>query len=81
MWNLDRFSKQCRPRSDATVSSGPFFQLSQPNSATNVSVLSKFDFQGPGLKVTVTVAIFRKNFVITLAPIFIDGFYYNFTQM
>ena len=31
-------------------------------------------FQGPGLKVKVTVAIFMKNFVIALAPAFIDGF-------
>ena len=30
--------------------------------------------QGPGRKVKVTVAIFRKNFVIALAPTFIDGF-------
>ena len=35
---------------------------------------SKFNFQGPRLKVKVTVAIFRKNFVIALAPTFIDGF-------
>ena len=44
---------------------------------TNVgydNISSKFDFQCPGLKVKVTVAIFRKNFVITLAPTFIAGF-------
>ena len=35
---------------------------------------SKFTFQGPGLKVKVTVVIFRKNFVIALALAFIDGF-------
>ena len=33
-----------------------------------------FDFQGPGLKVIVTVAIFRKKFVIPLVPTFSDGF-------
>ena len=31
--------------------------------------------------VKVNVAIFRKNFVIALAPIFINGFQYNFTQI
>ena len=40
---------------------------------------SKLDFQGPGLKVKVTVAIFRKT--CSLAPTFIDEFKYNFTQM
>ena len=35
---------------------------------------ASFDFQGPGLKVKVTVAILRKKFVIVLAPTFIDGF-------
>ena len=36
----------------------------------------QFAFQGPGLKVKVTVAIFRKkNFVIALAPTFIDGLF------
>ena len=38
------------------------------------NILDKFNIQGPGLKVKVTVAIFRKNFVIALAPTFIDGF-------
>ena len=38
------------------------------------NILSKFDFQGPGLKVKVTMAIFRKNFVIALVPTFINGF-------
>ena len=38
------------------------------------NILDKFNFQGPGLKVKVTLAIFRKNFVIALAPTFIDGF-------
>ena len=52
---------------------------------TNVgydNISSKFDFQGPSLKVKVTVAIFRKqkNFVISLVPIFINGFSYNCTQ-
>ena len=51
---------------------------------TNVgydNISSKFDFQGPGLKVKVivTVAIFRKKKNIALEPTFIDG--YNFTQM
>ena len=43
---------------------------------TNVgydNISSKFDFQSPGLKMKVTVAIFR-NTVIALAPTFIDGF-------
>ena len=30
--------------------------------------------QGPGLKINVTVAIFRKKIVIALARTFIDGF-------
>ena len=51
---------------------------------TNVgydNISSKFDFQGPSLKVKVIVAIFRKkNFVIALVPIFINGFSYNCTQ-
>ena len=33
---------------------------------------ANFDFQGAGLNVKVTVAIFRKT-VIALAPTFIDG--------
>ena len=37
---------------------------------TNIS--SKFDFQSPGLKVKVTVAIFRNT---------LDGFWYSFKQM
>ena len=43
--------------------------------------MDQFNIQGSGLKVKVTVAIFRKNFVIALAPTFIDGFQYNFTQV
>ena len=35
--------------------------------------LARFDFQGPGLKVKVT-GYLLKNFVIALAPTFIDGF-------
>ena len=35
---------------------------------------ASFDFQGPGLKAKVTVAIYRKSFAIALAPTFIDGF-------
>ena len=38
------------------------------------NIPSKFDFQGLGLKVKVTVAIFKTNLVIALAPTFIDGF-------
>ena len=38
------------------------------------NISSKLNFQGPGLKVKVSVAIFRKNFIIALAPAFIDGF-------
>ena len=38
------------------------------------NILSKFNFHVAGLKVKVTVAIFRKNFVIALAPAFINGF-------
>ena len=45
---------------------------------TNVgydNISSKFDFHGPGLQVKVTAATFRKkNFVVILAPRFIDGF-------
>ena len=37
-------------------------------------ILEEFDVQGLGLKVKVTVAIFRKNFVIALVPTFINGF-------
>ena len=38
------------------------------------NISSKFDFQNPGFKIKVTVAILRNNFVIVLAPTFIDGF-------
>ena len=38
------------------------------------NILSKIDFQGPGLKVKVTVAIFRKKKIIALVPTFINGF-------
>ena len=50
---------------------------------TNVrfdTITSKFNFQGPGLKYKVTVAILRKT-VIALVPTFINGFQYNFTEM
>ena len=43
---------------------------------TNVgydNIPSKFDFQGPGLKVKVT-GYLQTNFVIALVPTFIDGF-------
>ena len=40
----------------------------------NDNISSKFNFQGPGFNVKATVAIFRENFVIALAPAFIDGF-------
>ena len=36
-------------------------------------VSSKFSFQGRGLKVKVTVAILKKNFVIALCPSFNNG--------
>ena len=39
-----------------------------------ISWTSLTSIQGPGLKVKVTLAIFRENFVIALAPTFIDGF-------
>ena len=39
------------------------------------NILSKFEFQSPGIKVKVTVAIFRKKTVITLVPTFINGFF------
>ena len=42
---------------------------------TNVwcnNISSMFDCQVPGLKVNVTVAMFRKNFVMALESIFID---------
>ena len=45
-----------------------------------IIVQASSDFQGPGLKVQVTVAIFRKA-VIALVPTFIDGFQCKFTQI
>ena len=44
-----------------------------------LNISSKFDFQGPELKVKVVTDIFSKNFVTALVPIFVDGFKYNFT--
>ena len=38
------------------------------------NISSNFDSQGAVSKVKVTVAIFRKNFVIAVAPSFIDEF-------
>ena len=38
------------------------------------NILSKTYFQGAGLKVKVTVAICRKNFVMALVPTCINGF-------
>ena len=50
-----------------------------------INTTSKFNFQCPGLKVKVTVAILRKQkqqtIVIALAPAFINGFQYIFTQL
>ena len=47
------------------------------DSDTNVSndnISSKYDFQGAGFKFKVTVAIFRKNFGIVLAPYLLMDF-------
>ena len=38
------------------------------------SILNNFEFAGSRAKVKVTVAIFRKNVVIALAPSFMDRF-------
>ena len=45
------------------------------------NILMNFEFEGSRAKVKVTVAIFRKNIVIALAPSFMDRFCCNFTQM
>ena len=45
------------------------------------NILMNFEFEGSRTKVKVTVAIFRKNIVIVLAPSFMDRFCCNFTQM
>ena len=45
------------------------------------NILSKFNFQVAGLKVKVTVAFFRKNFVIAIACVFISGVYYISIQL
>ena len=45
------------------------------------NILMHFEFEGSRAKVKVTVAIFRKNIVIALAPSFMDRFCCNFTQM
>ena len=43
--------------------------------------LDKFKFERFRAKVKVIVAIFRKNIVIPLVPLFIIQFQYNFTQV
>ena len=45
------------------------------------NTLMNFEFEGSRAKVKVTVAFFRKNIVIALAPSFMDRFCCNFTQM
>ena len=45
------------------------------------NILNNFEFEGSRVKVKVTVAIFRKNIVIALAPSFMDRFCCNFIQM
>ena len=45
------------------------------------NVLMNSEFKGSRAKVKVTVAIFRKNIVIALAPSCMDRFCCNFTQM
>ena len=45
------------------------------------NILNNFEFEGSKAKVKVTVAIFRKNIIIALAPSFMDQFCCNFTQM
>ena len=45
------------------------------------NILMNFEFEGSRTKVKVTVAIFRKNIVIALAPSFMDRFCCNFAQM
>ena len=50
------------------------------NFETRSNISSKFNFQIPGLKGNVTVAISRKNRDFALAPAFIDGFTYIFIR-
>ena len=45
------------------------------------NILDKFEFERSRAKVKVTVAIFRKIFVVALVPSFIIQFQYNFTQV
>ena len=45
------------------------------------NILNNFEFEGFRVQVKVTVAILRKNIVITLAPSFMDRFWFNFPQM
>ena len=45
------------------------------------SILNTFEFEGSRAKVKVKLAILEKNIVITLAPSFMDGFCWYFTQM
>ena len=45
--------------------------LHSPDSSISIKFMSKFNLQGPGLKVKVTVAISRKTFVIPVAPTFV----------
>ena len=43
------------------------------------NIFMNFEFEGSRVKVT--VAIFRKNIVVALAPSFMDRFCCNFTQI
>ena len=45
------------------------------------NISSQFNFHITGLKVKVTAAFLAKNFVIVLAPVFINGFQYIFQQL
>ena len=52
------------------------------NITSHKCLSSKFNFQdAAGLKVKVTVALFRKKNVIALAPAFMNGFRCIFTQL
>ena len=44
------------------------------------NILNNFEFEGSRAKVNVTVAIFRKNIVIALAPSFMDHFIFAVTS-
>ena len=45
------------------------------------NILNNFEFEGSRAKVKVTVAFFKINIVIALAPSFMDRFCCNFIQM